>query len=130
MVLDLQGSGKVIDFKGDKIKKDSSGNLIPIRVFENLPATQAISTRSPSTYPFEISLTNQKDNTSPALYIVSDVARTTDVQTIDITIKNTTADTYQFDSFTLSFRKGTLHEDLTKNIEAVKAQFFCKLIIN
>lgn len=127
-VLDLQGSGKVIDFKGDKIKKDPSGNLIPIRVFENLLATQAISTKSPSTYPFEISLTNQKDNTSPALYIVSDVARTTDVQKIDITIKNTTSDTYQFDSFTLSFRKGTLHEDLTKDIEAVKAQIFCTLL--
>lgn len=67
-----------------------------------------------SVYPFEISLTNLKNHASPAIYIVSDVDGTADVQNLDLVIKNTTNDDYQLGAFTLSFRKGTLHEDLTK----------------
>lgn len=127
-VMDLRSTGQLWDYQAAQLPKNSSGKTLSLTVPATPPVLVSPPAYVPTVYPFEISLTNQKDNTSPALYIVSDVARTTDVQKIDITIKNTTSDTYQFDSFTLSFRKGTLHEDLTKEIEAVKAQIFCTLL--
>ncbi|HMQ49578.1 MAG TPA: hypothetical protein PKA00_19030 [Saprospiraceae bacterium] len=87
---------------------------MPTQVPATTPTLRDTPVILPSVYPFEINMTNRKGNVAPAIYIVSDLGRTTDVQQIDLDIKNTSADAYQVGAFTLSFRKGTLHEDLAE----------------
>ena len=137
-VEDLKGNGDLVDIKANKITKDSNGLVRPFAMFQlasqnptanpnapsggagqstgqnqtaSLTGTVEVSAQ-PSVYPFDIDLTNQIDNTSHAIYIISDKNKSADVQKIDISIINKTADAYQFEKFTLTFRKGTLHTDL------------------
>lgn len=114
-VLDLKTTGLALDYPTDQVAK-LYGQNGATSLFANPP--QPISPPEPdlpSVYPFQIKLTNQKDHSAPAIYIVSDVDRTTDLQRIDLVIENETQHRYEVASFTLSFRKGTLHEELTKN---------------
>jgi hypothetical protein len=113
--------GDIFDYDKDILKASN----MPIQVTATAPALRNTPPPVlPSVYPFQINMTNRKDNVAPVIYIVSDLDKTTDVRNIDFEIKNTSGDTYQVKYFTLAFRRGTLHEDLTKN----NAQKFCSLL--
>lgn len=110
----------VVDYDAQQLSRSQ----LPIEVTGSAPLHNAPPLEFPTIYPFQVSLTNQIDQSSSAIYIVSDLARATDVQNLDLVIKNTTKDDFQFEAFTLAFRKGTLHENLTKD----NAQKCCEIL--